>query len=123
MSERPCRFCVAYHGEHADAEMCEMAHRLDQGVYALATEMARKFQPPPVTDERVGWFLEDADAVIDDFDPRPERWRVRKLPDDGREFVRRFRINDATYVVPDGDGYSPPERLSDYRRAQRDADG
>jgi hypothetical protein len=119
MSERPCRFCIAYHGEYADAEMCEMAHRLDNDVCDLARALARVFQGNPAPpDEQIGWFLEDAEAIIDDFQPRPERWRVRKLPDSDDEFVARFRINDVTYVIQNGEGYCPPERLSEYRAAR-----
>lgn len=125
---RPCRFCLAAYpvlfenGETAD---CELTHRDDQRVYDLATAMAAVFQHRPPTDEQVGWFLDDADAVIDDFDPAPARWRVRKLPDnDHDEFDCRMRINDVTYVVQPGDkGCKPlPVRLSTYREWMREAE-
>ena len=81
------------------------------------------FQQRPPTDEQVGWFLEDADAVVDDFDPAPERWRVRKLPDGFCEFASRIRINDVTYVIRDGDKEKvPPVRLSTLREWQREAE-
>jgi hypothetical protein len=118
---RPCRYCVAAYPEIAD-EICEMEHRDEQRVYDLATAMARIFQPRPTTDERVQWFLNDADAVADDFDPATEKWRIRKLPGDSSEFIMRFRVNDVTYVLQDGDEKNTPVRLATLRSWQRDAD-
>ncbi len=119
---RPCRYCLAAYPEIAD-EICETEHRDDPRVYALAAAMAHIFQPLPNTDEQVQWFLNDADAVVDDFDPAPAKWRLRKLPDDFSEFVARFRINDVTYVLQDGDKCKTvPVRLSTLRGRQREAD-
>ena len=122
---RPCRYCLAAYpilfedGETAD---CEWTHRDEQRIYALATAMARVFQPRPVTDEKIGWFLQDADAVVDDFDPVPEKWRIRKLPGTRYDdFSARFRVNDVTYVIQDGKDYVPPVRLSWLREQQREA--
>lgn len=113
---RPCDYCRANYGEHADAEMCEFAHRDTPAIYDLAHAMARVFQHTRTpTAEQVAWFLEDAEAVIDDFEPMPDRWRVRRLPDSGDEFLCRFRINDVTYVIQDGEGHVVAERLSTYR--------
>jgi hypothetical protein len=123
---RPCKYCLAAYPilfEGGDVTACEWEHRDDPRVYALAAAMARVFQPRPVTDEKIGWFLQDADAVVDDFDPVPEKWKVRKLPDTRYDdFVVRFRINDVTYVQQDGKGYIPPVRLSVLRERQREAD-
>jgi hypothetical protein len=123
---RPCKYCLAAYpilfedGETAD---CEWTHRDEPRIYALATAMARVFQPRPVTDEKIGWFLQDADAVVDDFDPVPGKWRIRKLPDARYDdFVMRFRINEVTYVCRDGKDYVPPVRLSTLRQWQREAD-
>lgn len=100
-----------------------MAHQHPTDIVApLAIAMAKVFQDKHPADEQVGWFMEDADGVIDDFDPRPERWRIRKLPDTSHEFVARFRINDVTYVIEDGDGHIPCVRLSTLRQQQREAD-
>jgi hypothetical protein len=126
MNERPCRFCLAAYPilfEDGDVTACEWEHRDDRRVYDLATAMAAVFQHRPPTDEQVCWFLGDADAVVDDFDPAPERWRVRKLPDDSSEFVSRFRVNGVTYVLQDGDKEkTTPVRLSTYRSRQREAE-
>lgn len=118
---QPCRYCTAAYPQIA-AEICEPTHRDEQRVYDLATAMAALFQARPPSDEQVCWFLQDADAVIDDFDPVPAKWRLRKLPDDFSEFTARFRINDVTYVLQDGDGYVPPVRLATLRSWQREAD-
>ncbi len=125
MSERPCRFCLAAYPilfEDGDVTACEWEHRDDPRVYALAAAMARIFQPRPNTDEQIAWFLQDADAVVDDFDTPPAKWRLRKLPDGGDEFIGRFRINGVTYVLRDGKDYVPPVRLSTLREWQREAD-
>jgi hypothetical protein len=44
--------------------------------YELATAMARLFQSRTPSDEQIGWFMEDAEAVVGDFDPPPEKWRL-----------------------------------------------
>jgi hypothetical protein len=120
---RPCRYCLAAY-PILEGEECERTHRDEQRVYDLATAMAALFQQRPPTDEQVGWFLDDADAVIDDFDPTPHKWRLRRLPDDFSEFDVRFRINDVTYVCQAGDKCEKalPVRLSTLREWQREAD-
>jgi hypothetical protein len=122
---RPCRYCLAAYPilfEDGDVTSCEWEHRDEQRVYDLATAMAATFQHRPPTDEQVGWFLQDADAVVDDFDPVPEKWRIRKLPP-GSEFDMRFRLNDVTYVVQEGGKErANPIRLSILRAAQREAE-
>lgn len=124
VTTRPCRYCLAAYPilfEAGDVTACEWEHRDDPRVYDLAAAMARVFQPRPNTDEQVQWFLNDADAVADDFDPPPAKWKVRKLPD-GSEFIARMRINDVTYVLQDGEGKIPPVRLSTLRSWQREAE-
>ena len=120
---RPCRYCLAAYPEIA-GEICEWEHRNEQRIYDLATAMAAVFQHRPPTDEQIAWFLDDANAVVDDFDPVPEKWRVRKLPTgDYSEFIARFRINDVTYILQDGDKTkTTPVRLSTYRSWQREAE-
>ncbi len=125
-ASRPCRFCLAAYPilfEDGDVTACEWEHRDDPRVYELAAAMARIFQPRPNTDEQVAWFLQDADAVADDFDPPPEKWKLRKLPDGGSdEFAVRFRINGVTYVIPEGGKEKAnPVRLSTLRTWQREA--
>jgi hypothetical protein len=124
---RPCRYCLAAYPilfEEGDTTPCEWEHRDDPRVYDLATAMARLFQQRNPTDEQIGWFLSDADAVVDDFEPVPGKWRLRKLPDNRYdEFVARFRINDVTYVLRDGCKEKvAPVRLSTLRQWQRVAD-
>lgn len=117
---RPCRYCVAAY--KFDAQDCGFTHTTDEpAFYDLATAMACLFQQRNPSDEQVGWFLEDAENVYRDFSPTPDRWRLRRLPDSGYEFVVRFRINDVTYVIEDGEGHIPPVRLSTYRQWQREA--
>lgn len=124
---RPCKYCLAAYPilfEDGDVTACEWEHRDEQRVYDLAAAMARVFQARQPSDEQVAWFLSDADAVVDDFEPQPEKWRIRKLPD-GKysEFAARFRINDVTYVIRDGNKEKvPPVRLSTLRERQREAD-
>jgi hypothetical protein len=123
---RPCKYCLAAYPilfEDGDVSSCEFEHRDDPRVYALAAAMARIFQPRPNTDEQIAWFLQDADAVVDDFDPPPEKWRLRKLPLGGSgEFDMRFRVNDVTYVCQAaGKEKTNPVRLATYRAWMREA--
>ena len=123
---RPCKYCLAAYPilfEDGDVTSCEWEHRNEQRVYDLAAAMARIFQPRPNTDEQVAWFLQDADAVVDDFDPVPAKWRIRNLPPGkSGEFVMRFRLNDVTYVVQEGGKEKTnPVRLSTLRSWQREA--
>ena len=75
-NQRPCRWCQAAYG--LDAELCEFAHHQPAVVVApLALAMARMFQTRNPSDEQVGWFMEDASAVVEDFDPLPDEWRPR----------------------------------------------
>lgn len=137
--ERPCRFCVAnWAGVSArggggepirpDPEDCEQAHRDDPRVYGLARAMAKAMQDRYPSDEQVAWFLEDADEVVDDFDPPPDRWRVRRLPEsanDGPDGIdARVRINDVTYVVLEGgkDCRGSVVRLSTFRQQLREVE-
>jgi hypothetical protein len=120
VSDRPCRYCRAAWGN--DPELCEFAHHNTPGLVELATAMARLFQSRTPSDEQIGWFMEDAEAVVGDFDPPPDKWRLRKLPNSSDQFVARFRINDVTYVIEDGEGHIPPVRLSTLRQWEREAD-
>lgn len=107
------------------AEDCEMEHRDDPRVYALATALAKACQGRNATDEQIGWFLSDADEVVDDFDPPPDRWRVRRLPETQEEEIDvRLRINDVTYVGLEGgkDTRGSFVRLSTYRQWIREAE-
>lgn len=120
---RPCRYCLAVCLTIADEICDEFYHRDTQPLYDLATALAAVFQHRPPTDEQVGWFVDDAEAVIRDFDPLPEKWRIRRLPEARyTEFDCRFRVNDVTYVVQAGDKSKElPVRLSTYRQWMREA--
>lgn len=125
---RPCRYCVAnWAGATTIARMkpilpepadCELTHRDDPRVYDLAMAMARVCQQRNPTDEQISWFLADADDVVDDFVPAPDRWKVRRLPETEEDGIdMRLRINDVTYVCLEG-GKScrgSVVRLSTYR--------
>ena len=115
---RPCKYCVANWAGMARTDLgfepivpepmdCEVAHRDDPRIYALATAIARTIcavRKP--SDEQVGWYLGDADDVVDDFEPTPVRWTVRRLPglknDSWSGIEIRLRINDVTYVGLEG---------------------
>lgn len=136
-TEQPCRYCVAvWTGTSTripgglppvlpSADDCASAHRDDPRVYALAEAFAKALQTRNPSDEQVGWFLEDADDVVDDFDPAPDRWRVRRLPasaNDGEQGIDvRLRINDVTYVALEGgkDCRGSVVRLSEFRKLWR----
>lgn len=137
---RPCRYCVANWtgmSERAPGgrtspilpteKDCEWAHRNDPRVYDLARAMAKVKQDRQPSDEQIAWFLEDADDVVDDFDPTPDTWRVRRLPEsanDGEQGIDfRLRINDVTYVALEGgkDCRGSVLRLSTFREQLREA--
>lgn len=115
---RPCKYCVANWAGMGRADLglepvvpepedCEYAHRDDPRVYELARAIARPIcATRHPSDEQIGWYLSDANDVIDDFDPAPPRWYVRRLPEltnDGTDGIEiRLRINDVTYVGLEG---------------------
>jgi hypothetical protein len=125
---RPCRFCVADWAEvniKPSAEDCEWRHRDDPRVYNLARALAETLQQREPSDRQTSWFLGDADQVVDDFDPVPECWKVRRLPagkNDGYDGIEvRLRINGVTYVALEGgkDCAGDLLRLSKFREANR----
>ncbi len=132
---RPCKYCVANWagatGKHGgpvlvpDPHDCEMSHRDDPRVYRLALAMAKVMQQRQPTDEQISWFLEDADEVVDGFDPEPEKWAVRRLTmspgDYGNGIEIRLRINGVTYVGLEGgkDSRGSVVKLSEFRSWER----
>lgn len=95
-----CRYMrAAYPTMDADETCWEGAHRHDEPTFGLARALAASSFPNP-TDEQVAWFLDDAGAVIDDFDPPPATWTVTPVEvtrEAGLDFT--FTINGAEYVL------------------------
>jgi hypothetical protein len=135
---RPCQYCVAVWASMArpdlghkpirpDPQDCEWEHRDDPRVYDLARAMAKVFQDRRPSDAQIGYFLANANEIVDDFDPAPETWRVRRVRGakedqyDGIEV--RMRINDVTYVGLEGGKGDRGAllRLSEFRAQQREA--
>ena len=97
-----CRFMAAAYPTLNAEDTCEVAdHRHDEPTFALARAFAVAIQGrPDPTDEQIAWNLEDAAAVIDDFNPTPSEWIVTEfeLTDEaGLEFTTT--INGNPYVV------------------------
>jgi hypothetical protein len=94
-----CRYMqAAYPTLDADDTCSE--HRHDEQTFALARAMATAFQQPDPTDEQVGWCMDDAAAVVDDFDPTPDAWVVTQpeVTDEvGLDFT--LSVNGVPYVV------------------------
>lgn len=98
MTAEQCRYMTAAYPTLDAVDTCS-DHRHDEPTFALARAMATAFQQPEPTDEQIGWCMEDAAAVVDDFDPT-ELWTVTEpqLTDEpGLEFT--LTINDREYVV------------------------
>lgn len=107
MSAEQCRYMAAAYPT-LDAEETCSEHRHDEATFALARAMAAAFQQPRPTDEQVGWCLDDAAAVVDDFDPAPWAWSVTEpqLTDEpGLDFT--LWINGHAYVVEPSE-WEPP---------------
>lgn len=94
-----CRYLAAAY-PILDADDTCAEHRHDAPTFALARAMATAFQQPDPTDEQIGWCMDDAAAVIDDFDPPPLSWTVTE-PEVTRESGLDFTlsINGVGYVV------------------------
>jgi hypothetical protein len=83
-----------------DAEDTCSEHRHDDPTFTLARAMAVAFQQPDPTDEQIGWCMDDAAAVVDDFDPTPDSWTVTEpevTDEAGLDFT--LSINGRPYVV------------------------
>ena len=101
-----------------DADDTCWRHRHEERVVHLARAMAVEFQQPDPSDDQIAWFLDDADAVIDDFTSAPDRWEITEntvMPRDLPGIVNRWRINGVEYVLQDSD-FEPtvPVLLSTY---------
>jgi hypothetical protein len=112
-----CYYMAAAYPTLGADDTCH-SHRHEERVVALARAMAVEFQRPDPSDEQIAWFLDDADAVIDDFVPAPEAWEITDhvtMPEEPPGIVDRFRINGVEYVLQDAD-WEParPVRLTTY---------
>lgn len=99
-------------------------HRHEPRVVGLARVIAGAVHETEPSDEQIAWFLDDADAVVDDFDPTPERWDVvlggiPKIPGIDHEMT----VNGVAYVVPASE-WEPatPIKRETWLREQRDED-
>lgn len=101
-ADQCCYLAAAY--PTLDAEDTCWQHRHDEPTFALARAMAAAFQQPDPTDEQVGWCMDDAAAVVDDFDPTPPDWEVTE-PQATRESGLDFTlsVNGVEYVVQPGE--------------------
>jgi hypothetical protein len=83
-------------------DTCEDFHRHEPRVFALAKALARAFQSEPISDEKIAWFLNDADAIVDDFGgPEWDDWTVAII--DGplpHGLDKRLMVNGVEYVLP-----------------------
>lgn len=110
-----CRFMAAAYPA-LGAESCT-EHPHDEPTFALARAFAVACQSPDPTDEQVGWMLDDAAAVVDDFDPVPAAWVVTEpqlTTEVGLDFT--LTVNGEPYVIQQSE-WEPSHPLS---RAQWD---
>lgn len=100
-----CRYMQAAYPELDAEDTCDGFHRHEQRVYDLARAIATAIHECEPTDEQVAWFLNDADAVVDDFDPTPEAWEVvnHGYPEAECGLNHAMRINGVEYVIQESD--------------------
>lgn len=124
MSAEKCKYLQAAYPD-LDAEETCSGHRHDEPTFALATAMAKAFQGPDPSDEQIGWCMEDASAVVDDFKPAPETWEVSEpelTTEAGLEFT--LTINGAEYVIQPSEWEpSHPVSRTTWDQWQREANG
>lgn len=122
-----CRYMKAAYPTLDAGDTCS-EHRHDAPTFALARAMAVGFQQPEPTDEQVGWFLDDAAAVIDDFDPAPLIWTVTEMEvtrEAGLDWT--LTINGIDYVMQENDSgghvVTHPVSRSQWQSWMDEADG
>lgn len=73
-----CRFMSAAYPVLNGDDTCRGFHRHDEATFALAHQLAERFQDTPQpTDTQVGWFLNDAQAIINALvDRDADTWHV-----------------------------------------------
>lgn len=101
MSEQ-CSYMRAAYPDLDGEDTCEGFHEHEPSTFALATELARIFQSQ-TTKERTAWFLNDAQAVINQAGPQTS-WRVKKsaLPIP-RGCDSGLIINGTQYLIPESE--------------------
>lgn len=99
-----CKFIRAAYPTMVNDDLMCAQHRHEPRVFDLARAMAVAFQNPTPSDEQIAWFLDDADAVVDDFDPTPDDWSVTPLePTREAGLDGTLTINGEPYVVQASD--------------------
>ena len=98
-----CRYMQAAYPDLIAEDTCQ-EHRHEERVYDLARAIAAEIHKCDPSDEQVAWFLDDADAVVDDFTPTPETWKVvnHGYPEE-YGLIHAMRINGTEYVIQDSD--------------------
>lgn len=99
-----CTFIKAAYPTMAEDDMMCAQHRHEPRVFTLARAMAEVFQNPEPSDEQVAWFLDDADAIVDDFPPQQERWEIVDggMPKESG-LDHQFTLNGVAFVVQASD--------------------
>ncbi len=110
-----CEYMTAAYPTLTGDDTCQ-THRHEPRVFALAEALARSIHEEQTGDEQIGWLLDAADAVVDDFDPTPEAWEVSRWEmadgkDRGMGLIQTLTINGRAYVVQDSE-WSPTPPVS-----------
>lgn len=127
MTTEQCRYMAAAYPILAAEDTCGWAdHRHDEPTFSLARAFAVAFQTPDPSDEQVGWFLEDAASVVDDYDPPPAAWVVTEpqlTQESGLDFT--LTVNGKPYVIQESGHKEPshPVSRTSWETWSREADG
>lgn len=106
-----CKYMAAAYPILDGEDTCGIFHEHTPAVFELATHLASMFQETSTpTDEQVAWFLNDADAVIQQVPVLPtiagniglqvERTTDRHLPPGCTD---QFNVNGCEFVIQDSD--------------------
>jgi hypothetical protein len=100
-----CRYMQAAYPDLSAEDTCEGFHRHEDRVYNLARAIAAAVHECEPSDEQVAWFLNDADAVVDDFTPTPETWEVvnHGYPEEEPGLNFAMRVNGVEYVAQESE--------------------
>jgi hypothetical protein len=117
-----CRFLAAAYPILDAGDTCT-EHPHDEPTFALARAFAVMFQDTlEPSDEQVGWFMDDAGAVVTDFDPAPSEWAIEQQPTPARRsdaylsgIDQWFKVNGVEYVLQESEWEpSRPVKLATY---------